>query len=42
MFTNDKYVIGMTFYYKLADGDYLKASHNVPAEKKILKKSNKI
>lgn len=42
MYTNDQYVIGLVFYYKLADGDYLKAQHNVPAEKKLLKKKNHI
>lgn len=42
VYTNDKYVLGIVMYYKLADGDYLKAGHNVPKEKKVLKKSNKI
>lgn len=42
VYTNDKYVIGFVMYYKLCDGDYLKAGHNVPKEKKLLKKSNKI
>ena len=35
---NEKYVIGFALYYKLADGDYLKAGHNVPKEKKKCQK----
>ncbi|KRX02557.1 Mannose-binding lectin [Pseudocohnilembus persalinus] len=42
VYFNHKYVLGLVIYYKLNDGDYLKAGHNVPKEKKILKKSNKI
>lgn len=41
VYSNDKYDIGLVVYYKLTDGDYLKAGHNVPKEKS-LKKSNKI
>lgn len=42
VYFNDKYVIGLVIYYKLNDGDYLKAGHNVPSDKKVLKKSSKI
>ena len=45
---SQKYVIGLTFYYKLADGDYLKAgnlfniitilAHNAPKDKKKYEK----
>lgn len=27
VYYNDKYIIGLAIYYKLADGDYLKASN---------------
>jgi hypothetical protein len=30
VFYNDKYVVGFIVYYKLSDGDLLKARHNVP------------
>jgi hypothetical protein len=30
VFYTDKHVVGVTVYYKLADGDYLKARHNSP------------
>jgi len=35
---NDKHIIGFTIYYKLEDGDFLKASHNVPESKSERKK----
>lgn len=30
VYTNDKYVLGIVMYYKLADGDYLKAGKKNP------------
>lgn len=42
VYFDHKAVIGLNIYYKLSDGDYLKASHNVPADKKLKKKKNEI
>lgn len=38
VYFNEKYVLGMTLYYKLADGGYLKAAHNPQKDKKSIQK----